>query len=211
MSTYKLIRWGGLAVFLGGILWGMQKIGWTLFIGDQDPRVYPQPAAAILWAVLLVGTIFILLGLPALYARQAKRAGILGLIAFVMVFTGTALVINIASFGTFTQAGLVDLVAVAEGAGVTVEEPMAAAVGYLLTLALYLLGWIAFGLASLRAGVLPRWPLALVLAGLVIGFLFLATGFWLLALPVTEIGIAWLGFALWQEKAEALAEPATVA
>ena len=35
MSTSNLIRGGGLAVLLGGLLWAMQKIGWQLFIGNQ--------------------------------------------------------------------------------------------------------------------------------------------------------------------------------
>jgi hypothetical protein len=72
MSTFKLIRWGGLALLMGGILWGVQKMGWTLIIGDQDPRAYPQPGATILWFIGLVAALFILLGLPSLYARQAK-------------------------------------------------------------------------------------------------------------------------------------------
>lgn len=210
MSTSNLMRWGGLATFLGGVLWGLQKIGWQLFIGVQDPRLYPQPAATILWIMGLVAALLILIGLPALYARQAEQAGRLGLIAFVVVFTGMVLVTGMAYFGTFVQAGLADLIIQAEAAGVIVEEPAAVAVGFLLTLGLYLLGWILFGLASLRARVLPRWAAGLVMAGIVLGFLFLATGFSWLGLPITEVGIAALGLALWREKEEILAAQATV-
>jgi hypothetical protein len=208
MSTSNLVRGGGLAVLLGGLLWGMQKIGWQLFIGGQDPRAYPQPAATMLWVMGLIAAILILIGLPALYMRQAEQAGRLGLIAFVVVFAGMALVTGNAYFGTFIQAGLADLITMAEGAGLTVQEPVAAGVGFVATLGLYLLGWILFGLASLKAGVLPRWAAALVMAGLVLGFLFLATGISWLGLPLTEIGIAALGFALWREKGMVLAEPA---
>jgi len=208
MSTSNLIRWGGLAVLLGGLLWGIQKIGWQLFIGVQDPHAYPQPAATILWVIGLIAALLILLGLPALYVRQAHKAGLFGAIAFVVVFTGMALVTGNTYFGTFIQAGLVDLIIMAEGAGLTVQEPVAAAVGFLVTLGLYLLGWVLFGLASLRARVLPRWAVALVMGGLVLGFLFLATGLSWLGLPVTEVGIAALGFALWREKSEVVAEPA---
>ena len=209
MSTSNLIRWGGLAVSLGGLLWGMQKIGWQLFIGSQDPLAYPQPAATILWVIGLIAALLILLGLPALFLRQANKAGLFGAIAFVVVFAGMALVTGNTYFGTFIQAGLVDLIIMAEGAGLTVQEPVAAAVGFVVTLGLYLLGWILFGLASLNAGVLPGWAVALVLAGLVLGFLFLATGFSWLGLPLTEMGIAALGFTLWREKGMILAEPAT--
>jgi len=211
MSSTNLIRWGGLAVFLGAVLWAMQKVSWTLIIGNQDPLTYPQPTATILWVLGLIAALLVLLGLPALYARQAKQAGRLGLIAFVVVFLGMALVVSNAYFGTFIQAGLADLIILAEEAGVTVQEPVAAAVGFVMAFLLYLLGWILLAVASLRARVLPRWAAVLVLAGLVLGFLFMATGFPLLAMPATEIGIAGLGFALWQRKAEVLAEPATVA
>lgn len=202
MSTSNLIRWGGLAVSLGAVLWGLQKIGWTLFIGNQDPRAYPQPAATILWVMGLIAALFILLGLPALYGRQARQAGSLGLIAFVVVFIGMALVTGMAYFGTFIQAGLVDLIIMAERAGVTVQEPVAVSIGLMTTLLLYMLGWLLFGLSALRARVLPRWAAVVVLIGLLSAFLLLATNFSLFALPVTEIGIAWLGFALWREKGE---------
>ena len=211
MSSNNLIRWGGLVVFLGAVLWAVQKISWTLLIGDQDPLTYPQPTATILWVLGLVAALLILLGLPALYMHQARQAGRLGLIAFVVVFIGMALVTSNAYFGTFIQPGLVDLISLAEGAGVTVQEPAEAVAGFIISMLLYLLGWLLFGLSTLRARVLPRWATVVVLLGLVTGFLFIATTFPLLALPVTEIGIAGLGFALWQRKAEVLAEPATVA
>lgn len=211
MSTMKLIRWGGMTLLLGGLLWGVQKIGWGLFLGGQDPRDYSQPAATILWVMGLIAALLILMGLPALYMRQADKAGLFGAVAFVVVFTGMALVTGNTYFGTFIQAGLVDLINLAEGAGLTVQEPAATGIGFVVTLGLYLLGWILFGLASFKAGVLPRWAVALVMAGLVFGFLFLATGFSLLALPVTEMGIAALGFALWREKGEVIAAQATAA
>ena len=211
MSTSNLIRLGGLATFLGGLLWGTQKIGWQLLIGNQDPFAYPQPAASILWAIGLVAALLVLLGLPALYMRQANSAGRLGLIAFVLVFTGMALVTGNAYFGTFIQSGLVDLIVLAEEAGVTVQEPAAAAAGFMIALLLYLLGWILFGLASLRARVLPRGAVLLVIAGIVLGFVFMATGIAWLGVPVIELGLAWLGFALWRERGTVLAAPATAA
>jgi hypothetical protein len=211
MSSNNLIRWGGLALFLGAVLWAIQKISWTLLIGDQDPLTYPQPTATILWALGLVAVLLILLGLPAVYVHQARQAGRLGLIAFVVVFIGMALVTANAYFGTFIQAGLGDLILLAEEAGATVQEPAAAAAGFIISMLFYLLGWLLFGLASLTARVLPRWAAVLVLVGLVTGFLFIATSFPLLALPVTEIGIAGLGLALWQRRAKVLAEPTTVA
>lgn len=205
MSSSNLIRWGGMALLLGGILWGIQGIVWDLFVGDQHP--YPL-AATFLWVIFLVANVFVLLGLPALYMRQAKHTGILGLIAFAVVFIGMALSTGMAWFGAFIQSGLHDLQTLAEGAGVTMEEPVMAGVGFISSLGLHVLGWLLFGLVSLRAGILPRWAVLLAMVGPV---------FWLLgemglSLPllvsVFAIGVTWLGFALWREKGKALAEPA---
>lgn len=162
----------------------------------------------ILSVIGLVAALLVLLGLPALYSHQAKQAGRLGLTAFVLVFIGMALVVSNAYFGTFIQGGLVDLIILAEGAGVTVQEPVAAGVGFLSSMLLYLLGWILFGVVSFRAKVFPRWAVAVLLFGLALGFLFLATGISWLGLPVTEMGIAALGFVLWQKKVSSLPEPA---
>jgi hypothetical protein len=127
-----------------------------------------------------------------------------------VLFVGIALVTANAYFGAFSQAGLVDLIVIAEEAGLTIEEPVAAGVGSFISMVLYVLGWLLFGLASLRAGLLPRPAAVLVIAGLVIAFLFLATGFAPLGLPVLEIGVAWLGFALWRER-DGVREPVTLA
>jgi hypothetical protein len=201
MSTAQLIRRGGLALFLGGVLWGGSEVGFGLLVGTADPLEYPQPAATILWLGLLAATVFTLLGLPAMYAAQAERAGGLGLIGFVVVFAGTALVVGITWFGSFIQAAVAELIVASEAAGAVVEEPVMAGVGMMASLGLYLLGWILFGVASLRAGVLPRWPVALAM---------LAPVFWLLSealddlvVPlsvISSIGVAWLGVVLWRRE-----------
>jgi hypothetical protein len=208
MSSSNLIRWGGLAVLLGGVLWGLHEVGWYFFVTDQHQHPYPQPQATIFWVIFLMANLFVLLGLPALYARQAEQAGTLGLIALVVVFFGMALSTGLAWFGAFIQPGLHELQGLAEGAGVTMQEPILAGVGFVVSLMLHVLGWILFGLASLRAGVLPRWAVVLAMVGPLFWLLSEATGF-SLPLPVFAIGLAWLGFALWREKGKVLAEPAT--
>lgn len=200
MSTAKLARYGGLAVFLGGALWALQRIGWTLLIGDSDPLGYPQPTATILWLLGLLVSILILIGLPALYAHQAQESGRLGLIAFVLIFSGMALVVGNAYFGSFVQAGLAELVSSAESAGIAVEEPAMAAVGFLLALLLQIVGWFLFGLVTFRARILPRWAAVMVMIGNPISlFMIMALGFLWWQVPIFEIGLAMLGLALWRE------------
>ena len=67
---------------------------------------------------------------------------------------------------------------------------------------LYMLGGLLFGIATFRAGVLPRWP-----AGLLAVAALLTPAAALLphaiqryaAIPVA-LAIAWLGYALWSER-----------
>lgn len=53
----------------------------------------------------------------------------------------------------------------ADGADITMQEPVMAGVGFGVSLLLHVLGWILFGLISLRARVLPRWAVVLAMAG----------------------------------------------
>jgi hypothetical protein len=83
-----------------------------------------------------------------------------------------------------------------------------------LTSVLYLVGGVLFGVATFRAGVLPRWAgagLAIgTLAPLVLSLLLPHEFIRLAAVPV-GIALALLGYALWSERRESVSEdlPAT--
>lgn len=199
MSTSRLIRLGGLAVFLGAALWAVQRIAWTNLIGPLEPWDYPQPTATVLWLLGLVVGVLILLGLPALYVRQAEKSGTFGLVAFTVIFVGMALVTGNAYFGAFIQDGLADLFRAAEGAGLTVEEPVMAIVDFMLAQVLQIVGWFLFGVATLRARVFPRWAAVLVMIGTPISlFMIMALELHWWQVPLFEIGLAALGFSLWR-------------
>jgi hypothetical protein len=67
---------------------------------------------------------------------------------------------------------------------------------------LYLLGGLLFGIATLRAGVLPRWPAGLlaVAALLTPAAALLPHAIKRLAAIPVALAIAWLGYALWSER-----------
>lgn len=203
VSTSRLIRMGGFALFLGGVAWGLGEAVWGfLVLPSGDPSEYPQPIATILWVVVLAGFISILLGLPGLYVGQGQRVRKLGSIGFVVLFVGEALMVSLAGFGAFYQRGVAELIVEAEGVGIAVEEPTMALVGYLAAYLLHLLGWILFGIAALRARVLPRWPVVLAMVGpmlLLVGSAVLSTAPTVLLVPlplIWAVGVAWLGLAL---------------
>ena len=78
-----------------------------------------------------------------------------------------------------------------------------------LTDVLFLLGGLAFGVATLRAGSLSRWAAGLFTAGIasapVFGLLPPALEP-LVAVPIGA-GLAWLGYALWSERRAPAAQP----
>jgi hypothetical protein len=150
-----------------------------------------------------------LIGLAGLYARQAEEAGWLGLIGFVLFSASWALQSG------FVFAELFVLPPLATAApqfidsylGVVNGSPGEMDIGalvpaYTVVGILYLLGGLVFGIAMVRAGVLPRWP-AILLAATAVLTPFAAL------LPHAQqrfaavpmgIALAWLGYSLWSER-----------
>ena len=70
--------------------------------------------------------------------------------------------------------------------------------------ALYILGPLLFGVATLRAGVLSRWAAGLFGFGAVssVAFGLLPSALEPLATVPMGLGLAWLGYSLWSERRE---------
>jgi hypothetical protein len=81
---------------------------------------------------------------------------------------------------------------------------------YMLTGLLYLLGGLLFGIATLRAGILPRWAAGLLAVGIVLpvlGSSLVPHPFdRIFAVPV-GLALTGLGYALWSERREQALEP----
>ena len=73
-----------------------------------------------------------------------------------------------------------------------------------------MLGGLLFGIATLRAGILPRWPAGLlaVAAALTPLAALLPHEIQRLAGIPVGLALAWLGYALWSERRAQAAEPA---
>src|SRR3712207_7253336 len=74
---------------------------------------------------------------------------------------------------------------------------------------LYMLGGLLFGIATLRARVLPRWPAGLlaVAAALTPAAALLPHAIQRLAAIPLGIALAWLGYALWSERRGQASDP----
>jgi hypothetical protein len=149
----------------------------------------------------LVGLVMLLLlvALPALHARRAGRSRRLGLVGFVLAMIGAAI-----------WTVLFAVVKVAEGLfGFDLDEAdflfLILVVGFFG----FLIGIVLFGIDTARAGVLPRWPGALVALGLPLALVLdIITGAFFdgeattpwgiyIGFPIFAIGLIWAGYALW--------------
>ncbi|MFN2129087.1 MAG: hypothetical protein ACK2VD_01070 [Anaerolineae bacterium] len=204
MSRTKLVRWSGLPALLAGVLFVAAALVHP--VGEDiaavtDPNWVPAHLLGLAFAM------FWLLGLVGLYARQADRTGWLGLIGFVLALAGTAFVVGI----QFMVSSTLPVVA-AQAPGIFGQARTPPPHALLLFALGFGLGNILFGIAILRARVLPRWSGLLLSLGMLV-FMFAEIGREAGPLPVAvsfvigpagqvlmSIGLIWMGAALLLER-----------
>lgn len=94
MYSSNLIRWSGLATILGGALLIVSDfLGFTVLSGDLTETAATGAYLADGSMRVLAG-VLLLLGLVGLYARQSEASDGLGLVAFLIAFAGTALILG---------------------------------------------------------------------------------------------------------------------
>lgn len=203
MSSSNLMRWSGLASVVGGVLLVVFDVAESVIMGGQPESAVAGTGALIIVRIgFLVPVALMILGLVGLYVRQAEQTGTLGIIAFLVAFSGTMLVFGLqwsAAFMGSWLAGVAPDLLDAEPAGLL-------AAGFMISFLLLALGWLLFGLASLQARVFPRNAGVLLVIGAVLLFVLL-----MLDAPGSTVvfgaALAWMGYALWS----GVGEPALTA
>ncbi len=206
-----LIRWAGLSAVVAGIIFaGIQPI--------HPPDVVASvttTAWAIITPLKTAMCLLFLFGIAGLYARQANEAGRLGVAGVLLfslswalqtafVFAETFILLLLA---TAVPAFVDGVLGISHGRVSEVDLGALPAL-YALVGILYMLGGLVFGIATYRAGVLPRraagllavtatlTPLAALLPHHIQRFAAVPMG----------LALAWLGFALWSERRAHLPE-----
>ena len=212
LTGSKLIRWAGLAAVVAGVIFaGIQPIHPPDVVASVTTRAW-----AIITPVKTAMAFLFLIGITGLYARQVKKAGWLGLAGFILLSLSWALNLAFIFAETFILPPLaavapqfVDgLLAVVSGrtseVGLGALPALFAIVGVL-----YMLGGLLFGIATFRAGLLPRWAAGLlaVAAALTPAAALLPHHLQRFAAVPVGLALAWLGFALWSEQRETASEP----
>jgi hypothetical protein len=205
ITTSKLIRWSGLAAMGAGII----------FIVIQ--LIHPPDVLASVttnaWAVvqtLKFTMCFLgLLGVAGIYARQVEESGWLGLVGYLMLSLFYALTVAFSFIEAFimpllaTEAprfvdGLLGLAFGVTGENLGVIPGIYAVAGVM-----FLLGGLVLGIATLRAGVLPRWAGILLVFGAVsppvLSMFIPHPANRMLAVPIS-LALIWLGYALLTEQ-----------
>jgi hypothetical protein len=214
ITASGLIRWSGLAAMASGIIFIVIQPIHPLDVLSSLTTGQWVIIQSLKTAMCLLG----LLGMAGLYARQVKELGWLGLAGYLLFSLFYALTMAF----TFAEAFILPLLATAaptfvEGfLGIINGAPSEVNLGALPTLYMltglvgYVLGGLLFGIATLRAGILPRW------AGGLLAFAAVSPPLlaWLLPHPLDRIlavpmglALAWLGYALWSERRAHASEP----
>src|SRR6266568_4143462 len=194
ITASNLLRGAGLSAMVAGSIFAI--------VGLIHPPQVLSSVTTSAWTIVHLLTIvmafFGLLGIAGIYAKQLEQAGWMGLAGCLLLSDSPKFAKSF--LGIFTGS-----------AGET-------SVGALATLwsllgVVYILGNVLFGIATFRGGILSRWAAGLLGLGAVSSpaFALLPQSFAPLAAVPVGLGLAWLGYSLWSERREPVAQrvPAT--
>jgi hypothetical protein len=210
ITAATLMRLAGVAAMVTGLCF--------LVIGMFHPVNEPSSVDATWVNVHVFATalgFFGLFGMAGLYARQVEESGWLGLIGFLLFTAWMTLVCGF----SFVEAFILPQLASASPAfvagflGMLTGTPYEIDLGILPTIwnisgPMYILGPTLFGIATFRAGILPRWAGALLALNILfvpLGAVIPAAYQPMIMIPV-GLAVAWLGYALVSERRENVSE-----
>ena len=213
ITNENLMRLAGLSALLAGVCY--------VLVGIFHPANVPASVTTTRWqAVHIIAcamSVFGVLGMAGLYAKQAVRTGWLGLLGYVLLSAWFVLIMGF----SFVEAFVLPHVASAVPGFVQAWMGMfngpsgafdlgALPTIWTLTAPVYILGGLTFGIATVRAGIFPRWAGALLAVSTAlapVAALLPNASQPKTAIPM-GIALVWLGFALWsQPRTEPVAPP----
>jgi hypothetical protein len=213
VTTTGLTRAAGISAAVAGLLFIAVQI--------NHPAMEVASVTSVEWAVRNTAKVVLaataLAGITGMYLHQVRRAGVLGLVGYLLFSAGLLVMMSIAFVGGYVLPSLADtapgyvndVLAVAIGGTATGDIGLMQP-AFLVEAATYLGGGFIFGLALYRARVLARWAAALLAIGT------LAT----LALPMlpesferpfavpTGVALIGLGISLWRDRTTTSPAPA---
>ena len=200
-----LIRWGGIALAAGGLLYIVATV---LHPSQETPVTIleTEPRLVGSHAISVVSYLLIILGLPAVYGKQSQHLGRSGLIGFLTAFTGTTLLAISSQFGFIAPV-------LASEAPETLDQiilyqPVVVFNG--IAAVSFMAGYVILGSAMTTSRVFPRWSGVLIAVGAplnLVGFAIAELAsptLWFLAVLgslALGSGLAWSGYSVWADRA----------
>lgn len=184
MTLARYVRWTGPVCIAAGLIAVATLVLFVVVVGSgtisdaaTSPSFYAPTVAA------LSSTVLLLVGLIGLFIRQAGELKTLGLVGFVIGVVGTAL----AAGGQWTYVFV--LPSLAEKAPDIADTSSGSVVaGFMLSYTTMAIGWLLFGIATLRTRVFPRWTVVLLIVGAIVTLLPLPSRTLLLGIAVACLG-----------------------
>ena len=200
MSSTTLYRASGLALLLGALL---------VIVGLPLSFVFPpdSPLALAMIGVWTGGVVLAQLGSPGIVARQAKQAGWLGFVGYLLVGSGGFLLFSFFAVLDLTVFPYLDVHAPLASVQFFTTNP-AVNVYAAVAGSLFGVGGLLLGIATMRARVFPRGAGLLLMLGAV-GLAGFVNVFLSAAMLLGLCGLGWMGYALLtaQGTGEAVPQP----
>ncbi len=198
MSKQRLVRYGGPAAMVGGALYlatfGMVYLIYDLFAQEAKGTFVGDHAFIHMFDTPMF--VFLLLGAVGVYLRQREVFGHAGKAGFYLTAFGFSLGI--------VGGAMIVVIGLSVGDEATMGVPDI--IAHMLSHVFYALGSVLLGVATYRAGILPKAAAVLMGVGPIWLFAMFMTGFnqsFVLLLPpviATGIGWMWLGYARFSEE-----------
>jgi hypothetical protein len=204
MSSTNLYRYGGLALIVGAVLGIIGEVVTNLVFPGNDPTATQNSTYVAFTAILLIGELLLLIGMPSIPARQATHATWLSPVGFALTLAGGIM------FTGFTIVTLVIFPWIAQAApnlmSANAPPPSGMLTFFLSASILFGLGGLLLGIDVMRAGVLPRTAGLLLMIGAILnaanfplqGLLGSIVG--TVSFVLFAVALAWMGYAMYAER-----------
>jgi hypothetical protein len=181
---------GPFALVAGGLFVAAQVLLFATLEPANKLATVHKPLFAVAQVGYFLGFCMLLLALFAAYQWESSRAGMFGVIAFCAAVIGTMFLAGDLWFDTFAGPWII------MAAPDVANNPTGSVVaGAFVSYALFAIGWVLFGLASLQARVFPRLISVAIMVGGAVGFLALLPPF---GIP---LGLAMIALGTWMIRA----------
>ncbi len=214
MSSSSLYRISGIVLIIAIVVGTIDSIISAFVFPNTGPGIPASAVTSTSWSVLVTTSficyVLVLFGLVGLYVYQARKAGILGFLGFLLTFLGYLFSGIVATFFGMT---VLPFMATKSPATFSGAYDMLAFPGLGGGLLLFI-GTMLLGISVIRAKAYPRIAGILILVGGILvpagilGLNLVVSLIGSLSSVLIAIGFVWIGYTLFKRpQAEAVAQP----